>query len=150
VQIDVKVDVPKSIGGSGKLLCYAQLILDGVFVIENLRLIRHQDTGKYHVAMPSRPLADHCPACNKFNCLQARYCNWCGRTLAENRAAWKRDGKEKFINGDGRPRLYEDLIHPICAKTRWEIEDRVIAEYERYLETTGDTDEETPGPSAHH
>jgi stage V sporulation protein G len=74
----------------GRLKAFCSLTFDNTFVIRDVKLIDGND-GLF-LAMPSRKLCDHCPACNEKNHLRARYCNNCGRRLNEDRYQQYRNG----------------------------------------------------------
>src|SRR3954470_5171107 len=78
----------------GRLKAFCSLTFDNTFFIRDVKLIDGND-GLF-LAMPSRKLCDHCPACNEKNHLRARYCNNCGRRLNEERHQQYRNG-----NGNG-------------------------------------------------
>lgn len=111
-----------------RLKAFCSLTFDDTFVIRDVKLIDGND-GLF-LAMPSRKLSDHCPACGEKNHLRARYCNHCGKRLNEERYL-------QFRNGNGsqsRLKLHADIAHPINADCRQQIEDRVLKAYERELE----------------
>jgi stage V sporulation protein G len=74
----------------GRLKAFCSLTFDNTFVIRDVKLIDGND-GLF-LAMPSRKLCDHCPACHEKNHLRARYCNNCGRRLNEERYQQCRNG----------------------------------------------------------
>ena len=78
----------------GRLKAFCSLTFDNTFVIRDVKLIDGNE-GLF-LAMPSRKLCDHCPACHEKNHLKARYCNNCGRRLNEDRYQQFRTG-----NGNG-------------------------------------------------
>ena len=115
-------------GGRGsRLKAFCSLTFDDTFVIRDVKLIDGND-GLF-LAMPSRKLSDHCPACGEKNHLRARYCNNCGKRLNEGRYLNYRSG-----NGQSRLKLHADIAHPITADCRQQIEDRVFKAYHRELE----------------
>ena len=59
----------------GRLKAFCSLTFDNTFVIRDVKLIDGNE-GLF-LAMPSRKLCDHCPACHEKNHLRARYCNNC-------------------------------------------------------------------------
>ena len=89
---------------SERLLAFCSITLSAAFVVRDLKIIVGP-SGPF-VAMPSRKLSAHCPACGFKNSLRAVFCNQCGKKQPE--AVVPRDG-------DGRPRLYADIAHPINA-----------------------------------
>jgi stage V sporulation protein G len=78
----------------GRLKAFCSLTFDNTFVIRDVKLIDGNE-GLF-LAMPSRKLCDHCPACHEKNHLKARFCNNCGRRLNEDRYQQNRSG-----NGHG-------------------------------------------------
>jgi stage V sporulation protein G len=107
---------------SERLLAFCSITLCGAFVVRDLKIIVGP-SGPF-VAMPSRKLTSHCGGCGFKNALRAAYCSQCGRKQPE--AAVPRDG-------EGRPRLYADIAHPINAASRDSVQKRVVAEYEAEL-----------------
>ena len=133
----------------GRLKAFCSLTFDNTFVIRDVKLIDGND-GLF-LAMPSRKLCDHCPACHEKNHLRARYCNNCGRRLNEDRYQQYRNGNGHghghanngnghgtSLNGNGhgggRLKLHADIAHPINADCRQDIERRVLDAYDRELE----------------
>ena len=106
-----------------RLRAFCSITFDDAFVIRDLKII--DGTSGPFVAMPSRKLTGHCPACGCKNHLRAAYCNQCGKRLPEDRTP--RDP-------DGRVKLYADIAHPINSQCREMIQKRVIAEYRDELE----------------
>jgi len=142
----------------GRLKAFCSLTFDNTFVIRDVKLIDGND-GLF-LAMPSRKLCDHCPACHEKNHLRARYCNNCGRRLNEERYQQYRNGNATpgFAHGRGngngnghghgngnghgnghgnggtRLKLHADIAHPINAECRQDIERKVLDAYDRELE----------------
>lgn len=114
-------------GRQNRLKAFCSLTFDGTFVVRDVKLIDGND-GLF-LAMPSRKLCDHCPACQEKNHLRARYCNNCGRRLNEERYLHHRNG-----NGANRLKLHADIAHPINARCRDEIEKAVFDAYFAELE----------------
>ena len=106
-----------------RLRAFCSVTFDDAFVVRDLKII--DGTSGPFVAMPSRKLTAHCPACGCKNHLRAAYCNQCGKRLPEDRTP--RDP-------DGRVKLYADIAHPINSQCREMIQKRVIAEYRDELE----------------
>ena len=98
-----------------------------MFVVRDLKVINGREC--LFVAMPSRKLTDHCPACSRKNRLRARYCSSCGAKLAANR---------ECRGEDGRAKLHADIAHPINSEFRKELENAVIPEYYKELELCKD------------
>ena len=145
----------------GRLKAFCSLTFDNTFVIRDVKLIDGND-GLF-LAMPSRKLCDHCPACGEKNHLRAHYCNNCGRRLNADRYQQQcRNGngngnhyanaangqRNTHGNGNGnghgngpsyaqtgtRLKLHADIAHPINAECRHEIERKVLDAYDRELE----------------
>ena len=79
---DIRIKLCEDQGNRLKAFC--ALTFDNTFVIRDVKLIEGND-GLF-LAMPSRKLCDHCPACGEKNHLRARFCNGCGRRLDETRS----------------------------------------------------------------
>jgi stage V sporulation protein G len=73
------------------------------------------------VAMPSRKLTSHCQGCGCKNPIRANFCNQCGGKVTDG---------HKPRDDDGRLRLYADIAHPINARCREMIQQRIVEEYE--------------------
>lgn len=116
---EVRVKIMGTVQDGARLLAFATVTFDDLFVVRDLRVIDGQRTR--FVAMPSRKLTDRCLQCRYTNHLRARYCNHCGQRLDEERAARHQTGRIK---------LYADVAHPIRAAFRGAVEDQVLAAYE--------------------
>jgi stage V sporulation protein G len=103
---------------SERLQAFCSITFDNSFVIRDLKIIDGAN-GPF-VAMPSRKLTAHCPACGCKNHLRAAHCNQCGGRLSEDRLV-----KDE----DGRAKLYADIAHPINSACREMIQQRVIQEF---------------------
>lgn len=101
-----------------RLKAFCSMTLDDDFTIRDIKVI--ESTGAVFVAMPSRKITDHCEHCGSKNHLRAKYCNYCGAALAENRA--RQDAQ-------GRMKLHIDIAHPINTACRRRIQDRIVAAY---------------------
>jgi stage V sporulation protein G len=101
-----------------KLRAFCSVTFDQAFVVRDLKII--EGNQGLFVAMPSRKLCDRCPRCGGKNHLRARYCNDCGLKLGQDRAP--RDER-------GRDRLHADISHPIHARAREKIHQRVLEAY---------------------
>lgn len=117
-----EVRVKLTEGAAERLRAFCSVTLDDQFVIRDLKIIRGAK-GMF-VAMPSRKLTDRCPRCRCKNHLRARFCNQCGGPLGEDRA-----GPDA-----GRSKYHADIAHPINADCRAELEQRVLAQFEREQE----------------
>ena len=103
-----------------RLKAFCSMTVDNEFVVRDIKVI--EGTSGYFVAMPSRKMSDHCEKCGGKNHLRARFCNNCGASLPDNRA--KKDFK-------GRMKLHADIAHPINAKCRRRIQDRVVEAFKK-------------------
>ncbi|MEX0677189.1 MAG: SpoVG family protein [Pirellulales bacterium] len=108
---------------SERLQAFCSITFDNSFVIRDLKVI--DGTNGPFVAMPSRKLTAHCPACGCKNHLRAAHCNQCGGRLSEDRLV-----KDE----DGRAKLYADIAHPINSACREMIQHRVIREFQLELD----------------
>lgn len=106
-----------------RLKAFCSITFDNCFVVRDLKIIEGS-SGPF-VAMPSRKLTSHCPACHAKNHLRAPYCSQCGRQLSHDHVP---------TDLDGRAKLYADIAHPINSACREMIQDSVIREYEIELE----------------
>lgn len=102
-----------------RLKAFCSITFDDCFVVRDLKII--QGASGPFVSMPSRKLTSHCPHCGCKNHLRAQYCNQCGAAL---------EPKPVPRDAEGRARLYADVAHPINARCREMIQQRVIAEFE--------------------
>ncbi len=125
-------------GGDEKLKAFCSVTLDGAFVIRDLKVI--QGGKGLFVAMPSRKVMGHCPNCQAKNCLQAHFCNDCGKKIP-------RISEE---NAEGARKRYADIVHPVHAGARKLLHDAVLKAYQRELNrrTRGPEGEASiPGPN---
>ena len=100
-----------------RLRGFCSVTFDASFVVRDLKII-DGNSGPF-VAMPSRKLTSNCGKCRTKNHLRANYCNQCGQKLRQNKPQQ---------GADGRAKLYADIAHPINAKCRQMIQNRVIEE----------------------
>ena len=104
---------------SERLQAFCSITFDNSFVVRDLKIIDGSH-GPF-VAMPSRKLTAHCPACGYKNHLRAVHCNQCSGRLNDDRLV-----KDE----DGRTKLYADIAHPINSACREMIQQRVIREFQ--------------------
>jgi stage V sporulation protein G len=102
-----------------RLKAFCSITFDDCFVVRDLKIIEGA-SGPF-VAMPSRKLTAHCPACRCKNHLRAAFCNQCGARMRENQA---------IRDEEGRAKLYADIAHPINSVCREMIQERVIQAFE--------------------
>lgn len=100
-----------------RLRGFCSVTFDSCFVVRDLKII-DGNSGPF-VAMPSRKLTSNCNRCHTKNHLRANYCNQCGQKLKQIRPQQ---------GPDGRAKLYADIAHPINARCREMIQNRVIEE----------------------
>jgi stage V sporulation protein G len=117
---EIRINLVKDKGD--KLKAFCSMTLDNEFVVRDIKVIEGEDG--YFVAMPSRKMSDHCGRCGCKNHLRARFCNQCGAVLPESRA------KESL---DGRMRLHADIAHPINARCRKVIQEKLVAAFQEEL-----------------
>lgn len=115
----------KLIGNDDRLRGFASLTIGDAVAIKDIKIIERG--GGLFVAMPSRKLCDHCPACNEKNSVRARYCNGCGGSLRSDRAG---------TDDRGWPRLYADIVHPINRPSRSFLETAILTAYESELQAS--------------
>ncbi|MBW8040493.1 MAG: stage V sporulation protein G [Planctomycetes bacterium] len=105
-----------------RLKAFCSVTMDNEFVVRDIKVI--EGSGGYFVAMPSRKMTDHCGKCGSKNHLRAKFCNNCGTTLQDNRA--RKDIK-------GRMKLHADIAHPINAKCRERIQEKVTVAFKEEI-----------------
>lgn len=105
-----------------RLLAFCSITLDSAFVVRDMKIIVGPN-GPF-VAMPSRKLTSHCQGCGCKNPIRANFCNQCGEKVVDH---------HRSREDDGRPRLYADIAHPINARCREMIQQRIVEEYEAEL-----------------
>jgi stage V sporulation protein G len=106
-----------------RLKAFCSITLDNEFVVRDIKIIDRTDG--YFIAMPSRRMSDHCAKCGAKNYLGAKFCNNCGRSLPDSRT--KKDSQD-------RSRFHTDIAHPVNARCRQQIEQRLVRAYEAELE----------------
>ncbi len=112
-----------------RLKAFCSVTMDNEFVVRDIKVI--EGSGGYFVAMPSRKMTDHCGKCGSKNHLRAKFCNNCGTTLQDNRA--RKDIK-------GRIKLHADIAHPINAKCRERIQEKVTVAFKEEMEKSEQPD----------
>jgi stage V sporulation protein G len=110
-------------GGEDRLRGFCSITFDNCFVVRDLKII--QGNNGPFVAMPSRKLTSNCPKCRTKNHLRANFCNQCGEELKNVQLAY---------DPTGRAKLYADIAHPVNARCREMIQNRIIEELNRELE----------------
>ena len=103
-----------------KVKAWTSVEIDRQLAIRDIKVIDAGD-GLF-LAMPCRKTTDRCQQCKGKNQNTARWCNWCGKQLAENRV---------HIRPDGKPDLWHDIAFPIDQALRTLMTDAVLDEYER-------------------
>ena len=106
-----------------RLRGFCSITFDENFVVRDLKII--QGNNGPFVAMPSRKLTANCPKCRTKNHLRANFCNSCGEKL---------QGSSVSVDASGRAKLYADIAHPVNARCREMIQNRIIDELNREIE----------------
>lgn len=116
----ISVELKLNHNPNDSVAAFADLVLDGVIVVHDVKLLRRQNPGlngdKFMVAMPSKRLSAPCHDCGEKNHLRASYCNRCGIKLTP---ATSHDPAKWFA----------DLIHPIDPDARGRIHFAVMQAY---------------------
>ena len=121
---DVRIKLVSTIpSDQSRLRAFASVTIDGAVVIRDLKII-HGNRGPF-VAMPSRKLTDHCPACRHRVAVDAHYCSSCGTRLADGRIP---------VNHSGRAVLHADIVFPVSSEDREYIESVVLPAWQAELE----------------
>ena len=107
-----------------RLLAFATITLDGVFVVRDLKVVDGR-AGMF-VAMPSRKIAVRCQSCNGKNALHSRFCNSCGCQLST--------AFGQHVDSDRPAKLFVDVAHPITKGCRASINQTVVDTYREELE----------------
>ncbi len=100
-----------------RLRGFCSVTFDDCFVVRDLKIIEGNN-GPF-VAMPSRKLTSNCYKCRTKNHLRASFCNHCGSQLNSDHIEH---------DSGGRAKLYADIAHPVNARCREMIQNRVIKE----------------------
>jgi len=113
---EVRIKPATTINPNDRLLGFANIVFDNAFAVSDIKII--SGPSGIFVAMPSRKIMDHCPACRTKNAIGSNFCNQCG-------------GKLPPVNfpPEERPKLYADIAHPINAEARAMIEADIIKAY---------------------
>jgi DNA-binding cell septation regulator SpoVG len=101
-------------GREKSLLAYCSFTLDNSFAVHDLRVLQKRE--RLFVAMPCRKRMVPCPDCAAKNIVHARYCNFCGNTLADR-------SQEEVAER----RLYVDVAHPVNETFRNELERAILS-----------------------
>ncbi|HHT9119786.1 MAG TPA: septation protein SpoVG family protein [Candidatus Hypogeohydataceae bacterium YC41] len=104
-----------------RLQAFCGIIIDNEFVVKDLKIIEGHN-GAF-VAMPSRKITDRCPKCRGKNHLRSHYCSDCGTKLDEKR----------YLREGTKIQIYADTAHPINAKCREVIQQKVLAAFKEEL-----------------
>ena len=103
---------------TGRLKGFASITFDNVFVVRGIRIIEGDD-GLF-IAMPNRKTEYRCAGCGAWNVFHARYCNRCGKEVAQN--------PERETN-EGESKNYHDIAHPVNNEFREHIQSRILEAY---------------------
>ena len=104
-----------------RLRAYCAVIFDQCFVVHNVRVIEKADG--LLVAMPSRKVTAKCANCGFKNSIDCVYCCNCGTRIS-------------YEGADTDQKIHFDVAHPINAKCRRMIEEKVIQAYMEALRST--------------
>ncbi len=107
---------------ASRLLAFATVVLENSLIIYDLRVLRG-DYGLF-VGMPCRKVRDKCPSCLNKNIIQAKFCNYCGKSLDPTRTVLNRHHEEI---------RHLDVVHPITQDCRELITCAVLDAYEDKL-----------------
>lgn len=111
---NVRIQSPERSGE----LARASLVVGGGVVVKGFSLIRtHRGL---EVRMPSKPAQLRCAHCYNPNFVKSRYCGNCGMRINNN---------PYYRNG--RPVIFEDVVHPLSSEFRARVEAEVIQAYEK-------------------
>ena len=116
---EVRIKLMEDHNENERLQAFCSVTFDNAFVVRDLKII--EGAKGYFVAMPSRKLSDRCQQCGCKNHLRARFCNYCGGKLDEDRAT--RDA-------EGRAKLHADIAHPINCSAREVIQNAVLKAFQ--------------------
>ena len=101
-----------------QLRAYCHIVIDDAIVIRDIRILALEKG--FLVAMPNRRSAEPCAICSARNHFMARFCSQCGQPM---------------VGTENPPRrIYRDIVHPISARARRQLEAVVLAAYEKELE----------------
>jgi stage V sporulation protein G len=99
-----------------RVLAYASVTFDHCFLVRDIRIIR--GTSGIFIAMPARKITSHCPRCHGRTCLADVHCANCGQRLPKIP-----------IDGPNRPKLYNDVAHPITRQCRNDLHNAILQRY---------------------
>ncbi len=100
-----------------KVRAYCSVVIDDAIVIREVKILAMENG--FLVAMPNRRSAEPCVLCSARNDFNARFCCQCGQPM---------------VGTENPPRrIYRDIVHPISAKARQQLEAVVLAAYEKEL-----------------
>ena len=102
-----------------RLKAFCSITIDDSFVVRDLKII--EGINGLFVAMPSRKMTVNCHRCRHKNQMRAAYCNQCGVKQRPIRNTSHETGA----------RLYADIAHPINSECREQVQNSVLAEYEK-------------------
>ncbi len=108
-----------------RLLAFCSITLDDAFVVRDLKVIDGAN-GPF-IAMPARKATYNCAKCGGKNQLRANFCSHCGTPLDES---------QQLANSTP-DKMYAEIAHPINQACRDMIQKRVLLEYDREKQMTG-------------
>ena len=101
-----------------KLRAYCHVVIDDPIMIREVKILAMENG--FLVAMPNRRSTEPCAHCSARNDFNAQFCSQCGQPFV--------------ASDDPNRRIYRDIVHPISAKARRQLEAVVLAAYEKELE----------------
>jgi DNA-binding cell septation regulator SpoVG len=121
-----------------RVRAYASIELSSGIVLRDVRIV---DTGKARpmVAMPSRPKTVRCPHCRVKVAVTAAFCGKCGARQPDQQWRMQELERAKYVPPDGGGDhdyagpgdLHIDVAFPCTREARGQIDEAVLAEYER-------------------
>ncbi|MDO4586842.1 MAG: SpoVG family protein [Planctomycetia bacterium] len=100
-----------------RLRAFCSITIDHSFVIRDLKIIEG-DNGLF-VAMPNRKRMLNCPNCSHKNQIQARYCNFCGKSIDYPKAV------------ESETNYYLDIVHPLTTECRDSLQEQIIDAFQK-------------------
>ena len=108
--------------GASPVCAYCTVWFDDQLAVHDLRIIRHDS--RLFVAMPNRKRTKPCQKCQTSNTVLSRFCSHCGVALLRI--------SEDPAN-PSRPHI--DIAHPLTAEFRAEIEQEILANYQKKIDS---------------
>ncbi len=113
-----------------RLKAFCSITLDNEFVVRDIKVI--ESPHGHFVSMPSRKKKIRCSSCGSKNLIYSHYCNNCGEQFPES---------DRTKDGRFNMQLYADIAHPINARCRQKIQERVLRAFEDKVSQTAKSPE---------